>query len=168
MARRWVGCMWFLLVCNGLANSVDGRFRSAGMFKNEYWFRVVSVPVMHETSRFRHRSHYHDPNHMETTVKWRHNTPTSSEDDEKADIVEDEKTSAGLTTTAYFRRTWQHSMWFNDMSSPNYNSCVQEHIYWCDSTVSYKLSFDFFVTSPMRGITHQQDDFIFRNVYSLV
>jgi hypothetical protein len=27
--------------------------------------------------------------------------------------AEDEKTSAGLTTTAYFRRTWQRSMWFN-------------------------------------------------------
>jgi hypothetical protein len=27
--------------------------------------------------------------------------------------TEDEKTSASLTTTAYFRRTWQCSMWLN-------------------------------------------------------
>jgi hypothetical protein len=50
------------------------------------------------------------------------------------------------------------------MSSPNYNSRVQEHIYWHDSVVSCKLSFDFSVTSPMSGNMHQQDDFIFRNV----
>jgi hypothetical protein len=102
------------------------------MFKNEYWFRVVSVPDMHKTSGFRHRSHYQDPNHMTTAVKWRHTVPTSSEDDEKADTTEDEKTSAGLTTTTYFRRIWQHSMWFNgkivacrvfeqDLSQTSYN-----------------------------------------------
>jgi hypothetical protein len=113
MLRRWVGRMWLLLVCNGLENSVDSRLRSADMFKKEYWFRVVSVRGMHKTSGFRHRSHYQDPNCMATAVKWRHTAPTVSEDDEKADTTEDEKTSAGLTTTAYFRRTWQHSMWFN-------------------------------------------------------
>ena len=68
---------------------------------------------MHETSGFRHTSHYQDPNRMVTAVKWRHSSPTASEDDEKTDTAEDEKTSAGLTTTAYFRRTWQRSMWFN-------------------------------------------------------
>jgi hypothetical protein len=83
------------------------------MFKNEYWFRVVSVPGMHETSGFRHRSRCQNPNRMATAVKWRHTAPTASEDDEKANTAEDEKTSAGLTTTAYFRRTWQRSMWFN-------------------------------------------------------
>ena len=83
------------------------------MFKNEYCFRVVSGPDMHETSRFRHRSHYQDPNRMATAVKCRHTAPTVSEDDEKTDTTKDEKTSAGLTTTAYFRRTWQRSMWFN-------------------------------------------------------
>ncbi len=115
MSRRWVGRMWLLLVCNGLASSVDSSLWSAGMFKNEYWFRTVSVPGMHETSRFRRRPWQPDPNRMYSagTSKWRHTAPTASEDDEKADTAEDGKTSAGLTTTAYFRRTWQRSMWFN-------------------------------------------------------
>ena len=108
-----VGRMWTLLVCSGVASSADRRLQSVGMFKNEYWFRVVSVPVMHKISGFRHRSHYQDPNRMAAAVKWRHTVPTASEDDEKADTAEDEKTSAGLTTTAYFRRIWQRSMWFN-------------------------------------------------------
>jgi hypothetical protein len=47
------------------------------------------------------------------------------------------------------------------MSSPNYNAYVQDHIYRCDSSVSFKTSFDFFVTSPIRGNIHQQDYFIF-------
>jgi hypothetical protein len=38
------------------------------------------------------------------------------------------------------------------MSSPNYSACVEEHIYCRDSAVSCKVSIDFFVTSPMRGI----------------
>ena len=58
---------------------------------------------------------------MVAVAKSRHTTSTLSEDDEKANTAddekantaEDEKTSAGLTTTAYFRRTWQRSMWFN-------------------------------------------------------
>ncbi len=170
--------MWFLLVCNGLSNSVDGSLQ-----KNEYWFRVVSVPDMHKTSGFRHRSHYQDPNLMPTVVKWRHTAPTASEDDENSDTTEDEKTSVVLTTTTYFRRTWQRNMWFNGkivacrafeqdlsttsnndhyvrnastgaigISSPNYNTYVPEHIYWRDSAVSCKVSIDFFVTSPMCGI----------------
>ncbi len=49
---------------------------------------------------------------MAAAVKWRHTAPTASEDDEKANTAGDEKTSAGLTT-AYFRHTWQRSMWFN-------------------------------------------------------
>jgi hypothetical protein len=183
MARHWVGRMWLLLVCNGLASSVDSRLQSAGMFKNEYRFRVVSVPGIHKTSGFRHRSHYQDLNRMATAVKWRHTAPTASEDDEKTDTTEDEKTSAVLTTTAYFRRTRQRRMWFNGkivggltvwslhavyragfianiaqqsfpigISSPNYNDYVQEHIYCRDSAVSCRVSIDFFVTSPMRGI----------------
>jgi hypothetical protein len=55
MVRCWVGRMWLLLVSNGLTNSVDNTFLSVVMFKNEYWFRVVCVPVMHGTSRFRLR-----------------------------------------------------------------------------------------------------------------
>jgi hypothetical protein len=77
---------------------------------------LIWVPCIcswyHETSGFRHRSHHQDPNRMATEVKWRHSAPTASEDDEKANTAGDEKTSAGLTT-AYFRRTWQHNMWFN-------------------------------------------------------
>jgi hypothetical protein len=45
----------------------------------------------------------------------------------------------------------------------NFNSYVQEHIYWSDSTVSCKVNFDFFVTSPMCGNIHQQEYFIFKN-----
>ena len=41
-----------------------------------------------------------------------------SKDDEKANTTEDEKTSAGLTTTEYSRRTWQRSMWLNGKSLP--------------------------------------------------
>jgi hypothetical protein len=38
------------------------------------------------------------------------------------------------------------------MSSPNYSSCVEENIYRRNSSVSWKVSIDFFVTSPMSGI----------------
>jgi hypothetical protein len=41
--------MWTFLVFGGVTNT-DIRLQSAGMFKNEYWFRVASVPDMHETS----------------------------------------------------------------------------------------------------------------------
>ena len=76
--------MWFPLVYNGLASSVDNRFWSVDMLKNEYWFRVVSVPDMYETTRFRRRSHKEDPNR----------------------VAEDEKTSDGVTTTEHPRRMW--------------------------------------------------------------
>jgi hypothetical protein len=33
--------------------------------------------------------------------------------------------------------------------TPNFSDYVQEHIYWCDSAVSCKTSFDFLVTWPM-------------------
>jgi len=153
--------MWLLLVWNVLASSVDSRFWITGMFKNEYWFRVVSVPGMHETSGFRHRSRCQNPNHMATAVKWRHTAPTSSENDEKTNTTEDEKTSAGLTRRAFeqdLSPTSNNDHYVRNastgeigISSPNYNAYVQEHIYWCDSAVSCKVSIDFFVTSPMRG-----------------
>jgi len=177
MARCWVGRMWLLVVCNGLASSVDSRLWSAGMFKNEYWFRVVSVPGMHETSGFRYRSRCQDLNCMTTAVKWRHSAPTASEDDEKANTIEDEKTSAGLTRRAFEQDLSPTSN--NDhyvrsastgaigISSPNYNAYVRERVYRRDLSVSCRASFDFFVTSPMRGNIHRQDDFIFRHVYSL-
>ncbi len=75
------------------------------------------------------------------TTKSKHNTLTTSEDDEKTPTTEDEKTSADLT-----RRIFEQDL----------------------SRTSLELSFDFFVTLPMCGHIHQQDDFIFRNVYSLV
>ncbi len=78
----------------------------------------VSVPGKHETSRFRHRSRYQDPNRMAAAAKSRHTTPTASENDQKVNIVEDEKTSAGVTTTEYSRRTWQRSMLLNGKSLP--------------------------------------------------
>ncbi len=81
-------------------------------------FRVVSVPDIHETSRFRHRSFYQDPNHMTVSVKSRNTTPTASEDDEESKTTEDEKTSAVITTTEYSRRTWQWSMLVNGKSLP--------------------------------------------------
>ncbi len=41
---------------------------------------VVSVPDLYETSGFRHRSHYQDPNHLTTSVKWRYTVLTASEE----------------------------------------------------------------------------------------
>jgi hypothetical protein len=127
---------------------------------------------MHETSGFRHRSCYQDPNHMVTTVKRRDTVPTTSED-EKTNTTEDEKTSAVLTTTQYSRRTWQRSMCLNgkivafrafeqdlsrtsnnnyfvrnvstgviDISSPNYNSYVRECVYCRDLSVSCRAKID--------------------------
>ncbi len=191
MARRWVGRMWLLLVYNGSANSVDSRLQSVVMFKNKYWFRVVSVPGMHKTSGFRHRSHYQDPNRMATAVKWRHTASTASEDDEKTDTAEDEKTSAGLTTTAYFRRTWQRSMWFNgkivacrifeqDLSQTSHNNhfrlarhrriqflCCRAHLLTRFRRL-VEIEFRFLRYFTDAWNKHQQDDFIFRNVYSLL
>jgi hypothetical protein len=60
------------------------------------------------------------------TVKSRHTTPTSSEDDEKVSTTEDEKTSTGVTTMEFFRRTWQRSMLLNGKSLPavySYSDC---------------------------------------------
>ena len=55
---------------------------------------------------------------MAVAAKSRHTTPTASEDDEKANTAEDEKTPAGVTTTEYPRRTWQRSMLLNGKSLP--------------------------------------------------
>jgi hypothetical protein len=52
----------------------------------------------------------------------RHTTLTTSEDDEKTNTTEDEKTSVGLTTTEYSRRTCQCSMWLNSKSLPAVHS----------------------------------------------
>ncbi len=112
MYGQALGWSYVIPPANGLASSVDDRLWSAGMFKNKYWFRVVSVPGMHETSGIWHRSRQ-DPNRMATAVKWRHTAPTASEDDQKANTTEYEKTSPGLTTTEYSRRTWQRSIWLN-------------------------------------------------------
>jgi hypothetical protein len=61
--------------------------------------------------------------------------------------------------------------WCNgSIMNTDYSVYVQEHIYWFDSAVSCKTSFDSFfissrfveiVTSPMSGNIHQQDYFIF-------
>jgi hypothetical protein len=79
---------------------------SDGIFKNEYWFRVVSVPDMHETSRFWRRPKPPDPNPMSgaAAAKSRRTTPTVSEDDEKVSTSEDEKTSATVTTLFFWRK----------------------------------------------------------------
>jgi hypothetical protein len=45
--------------------------------------------------------------------------------------------------------------------TPNFSAYVQEHIYWRESSISCKASFDFFVDLPMRGNIHHQDYFIF-------
>jgi len=157
MARRWVGRMWFLLVCNGLASSVDGRLQSAGMFKNEYWFRVVSVPGMHKTSGFRHRSHYQDPNRMATAVKWRHTAPTASEDDEKANIAGDQKISAGSSK----HRTTIISNWH--IIAELQRLCLRAHLLtWFLRLVQSEYRFFRYFTDAWN--IHQQDDFIFRNV----
>ena len=151
---------------------------------------------MHETSGFRHRSHYQDPNRMATAVKWRHSAPTASEDDEKANTAGDERTSAGLTT--YFRRTWQRSMWFNGkivggLTVKSLYAVYSSKIYRKHRTTiisdwhviaelqllcwrAHLLArFRRLVQSEFRFLRyftdvwniHQQDDFIFRNVYSL-
>jgi hypothetical protein len=46
----------------------------------------------------------------------RHNTPTASEDDEKALTAQDEMTTAGAPTTEYSRRSWQRNMLLNGKS----------------------------------------------------
>jgi hypothetical protein len=86
----------------------------------------VSVPDIHETSRFRRRSRYQDPNYVTDTVKSRHATLTESEDDEKANTTEDEKTSAGVTTTEYSRCTWQRSIMTVNRCLP----CIPTVIGW--------------------------------------
>jgi hypothetical protein len=98
--------MWTLLVCIDVANSDDNRPQSVSMFQIEYWFHFVSVPGMHETSGFRHRSLYQDPNRM---IKSTHTTQTESEDDEKTPTEEDVKTNTHVITE-YSRHTWQCSM----------------------------------------------------------
>jgi len=156
---------------------------------------------MHETSGFRHRSHYLDPNRMATAVKWRHSAPTESEDDEKANQCW-QKISAGLTT-AYFRRTWQRSMWFNGkivggLMVKSLHAVHSSKIYRQHRTTIIKFGTHLLVqsayhrriTTPMFKSTstgaippsrakwvsifryftdawniHQQDDFIFRNVF---
>jgi hypothetical protein len=50
---------------------------------------------------------------MTAAAKSRNTTPTASEDDEKTNTTEDEKTIAGVTTTEYPHRTWQRSMLLN-------------------------------------------------------
>jgi hypothetical protein len=59
---------------------------------------------------------------MVAVAKSRHTTSTLSEDDEKANTTEDEKTIAGVTTTEYPRRTWQRSMLLNGKSLPAVHS----------------------------------------------
>ncbi len=152
---------------------------------------------MYKTSGFRHRSHYQDPNHMATAVKWRHSAPTASEDDEKTNTTGDEKTNASLTTT-YFRRTWQCSMWFNGeivggLTVKSLHAVYSSRIYrkhrttiisdWHVTAELHLLCwrahllerFHRLVQSEFRFLRyftdtwniHQQDDLIFRNVYSL-
>ncbi len=153
---------------------------------------------MHETSGFRHRSHYQDPNRMATAVKWRHSAPTASEVDEKVNTAGDEKTTAAVTT-AYFRRTCQRSMWFNGkivggLTVKSLHAVYSSRIYRKHRTTiisdwhviaelqlllcwrAHLLTwFRRLVQSEFRFLRyfadawniHQQDDFIFRNVYSL-
>jgi hypothetical protein len=47
------------------------------------------------------------------------------------------------------------------LSSPNCSDYVGERIYWRNLSVSCRVSFDAFVTSPMCGDIHRQDYFIF-------
>ena len=56
------------------------------------------------------------------TAKSRRTTPTTSEDDEKVSTTEDEKTSTGVTTMEFSRRTWQRSMLLNGKSLPAVHS----------------------------------------------
>ncbi len=110
------GCKYVL---NGTEATLDGSPCLDLMYDQTLgwsYVRVVSVPDMHETSRFRHRSHYQDPNRKSATDKSRHTTPTTSEDDEKTNTTEDENISAGVTTTEYSHRTCQCNMLFNGKS----------------------------------------------------
>jgi hypothetical protein len=99
---------------------------------------------------------------MAAAVKRRHTAPTVSENDEKTNTTEDEKTSAGLTRSAFeqdLSPTSNNNHYVRSastgvivISSSNYNAYVQEHIYWRDFAVSCIVSIDFFVTPPMREI----------------
>ena len=186
MARRWVGRMWFLLVCNGLASSVDGRLQSAGMFKNEYWFRVVSVPGMHETSGFRHRSRCQDPNPMAAAVRPESHGSCSQMKAYCSDRIWERR-------KGQHHRRWEDQCWLNTpciwarfIANIEQRSLSSERIYWCDWHIIAELQhlcsrahllarFRRLVQSEYRFFRYftdawniyQQDDFIFRNVYSL-
>ncbi len=41
--------------------------------------------------------------------------------------------------------------------TPNFGAYPQEHIFWSESSISCKATFDFFVTLSMRGNIHHQD-----------
>jgi hypothetical protein len=131
-----------------------------------------------------------------SALYWRLSAPTESEDDEKANQCW-QKISAGLTT-AYFRRTWQRSMWFNGkivggLTVRSLHAVYSSRIYSKHRTTiisnwhviaelqvlcwrAHLMSrFRRLVQSEYRFLRyftdvwniHQQDDFIFRNVYSL-
>ncbi len=68
---------------------------------------------MHETSGFRQRSWYQDPNHMTTTVKMKAHYCDRIWGRRKGQHHRRWENQAGLTTTEYSRRTWQYSMWLN-------------------------------------------------------
>jgi hypothetical protein len=73
---------------------------------------------MHEATRYLRRPRPRDPNRMSgaAAAPLRHNTPTASEDDEKALTAQDEMTTAGAPTTEYSRRSWQRNMLLNGKS----------------------------------------------------
>ncbi len=68
---------------------------------------------------------------MSVSAKSRHNTPTVSEDDEKANTSEDEKTNADVTTTEYSRRTWKRNLLFDGKSLPTVNSYSDCLVFRC-------------------------------------
>ncbi len=169
--------MWTLLVFSGV-EITDNRFQSAGIFKNEYWFRVVSVPDIHKTSwldqKQTHGGYCMCTRTLEIKVtecvqptgdyfiivSYFYCTALSRVQHWECCTIVD--IQSFRSEHIYWCDFAELIYWRNgSIMNTNCSAYVQEHIYWSNSTVSCKTSFDFFVTSPTRGNIHQQDCFIF-------
>ncbi len=118
-----------LVVCDSswYPNSVDDKIWSTDMFKNEYWFRVASVHDIHESSGFRNRSRYQDPNHMTSVVKSRQNVLVFR------DITVFDST---VNRCLPCIRTTVHSRFIVNIEQQSFRS---ERIYWCNWQIFVKL-----------------------------
>ncbi len=148
--------MWTLLVFSGVTQTDISR-QSAGMFKNEYWFRVVSVPDMYETSWLDQKQ-----------IHWGYCIQILAECNIENVALSNVDIQSFRSEHIHWRDFTELIYWCNgSIMNTDCISYVQDHIYWRDSAVSCKASFDFFITSPMSGNIHQQDYFILIGLHVL-